>query len=103
MGAVRGDPMAETVGERLRRLRLERGLSQRALAEPGVSYAFISKIELGERVPSMKALRTLARKLGVPVQYLETGQELADTEARELKLGEAELALRLEDDADKPE
>ena len=35
----------ETVGQRLRRLRLERGLSQRQLAAPGVSYAYISRIE----------------------------------------------------------
>ncbi|HEY4908360.1 MAG TPA: helix-turn-helix transcriptional regulator, partial [Methylomirabilota bacterium] len=35
----------ETIGERLKRLRLERGLSQRELAAPGVSYAYISRIE----------------------------------------------------------
>jgi transcriptional regulator with XRE-family HTH domain len=90
----------ETIGRRLRRLRLERGLSQRALAAPGVTYAYISRIELGDRVPSMKALRTLAPKLGVTAHYLETGQDLPDTEARELRLGEAELALRLDGDAD---
>jgi Trp operon repressor len=33
----------ETVGERIRRLREERGLSQRELAEPGVSYAYLSR------------------------------------------------------------
>ena len=31
----------ETIGQRLRRLRQERGLSQRELSEPGVSYAYI--------------------------------------------------------------
>jgi transcriptional regulator with XRE-family HTH domain len=53
------------VGERIRRLREERGLSQRELAEPGVSYAYLSRVEAGQRVPSEKALRTLAAKLGV--------------------------------------
>jgi tetratricopeptide (TPR) repeat protein len=87
----------EAIGERLRRLRRERGLSQRALASPGVSYAYISRIEAGTRQPSMKALRKLAVKLGVSPEYLETGNELAESERRELRLAEAELALRLGD------
>src|SRR5947207_11023988 len=88
----------ETIGERLRRLRLERGLSQRELSEPGVSYAYISRIEGGARRPSVKALRMLARKLGVTADYLETGSEIRDTEERELRIADAELQLRLADD-----
>src|ERR687885_426887 len=34
----------ETVGQRIRRLRLSRGLSQRAISAPGVSYAYISRM-----------------------------------------------------------
>jgi transcriptional regulator with XRE-family HTH domain len=41
----------ESVGERIRRLRLERGMSQRDLAEPGISYAYLSRIEAGARKP----------------------------------------------------
>lgn len=63
----------ETVGERLKRLRVERGLSQRDLACPGASYAYISRIEAGTRDPSVKALRRVAAKLGVTADYLETG------------------------------
>src|SRR5207302_8976499 len=85
----------ETIGQRLRRLRRERGLSQRELASPGVSYAYISRIEGGARRPSVKALRTLARKLGVSADYLETGSEIRDTDARELQIADAELELRL--------
>jgi len=66
----------ETIGQRLKRLRLERGLSQRELAAPGVSYAYISRIEAGTRQPSVKALRKLAVKLGVSADYLESGSEL---------------------------
>jgi transcriptional regulator with XRE-family HTH domain len=65
----------ETIGKRLKRLRLSRGLSQRELSSPGVSYAYISRIEAGARTPSVKALRKLAPKLGVSVEYLETGYE----------------------------
>jgi transcriptional regulator with XRE-family HTH domain len=89
----------ETVGQRLRRLRRERGLSQRDLASPGVSYAYISRIEAGARRPSVKALRQLAPKLGVSVEYLETGRDLSDRDQRELRLTDAELKLRLEEDS----
>ncbi|HSD76220.1 MAG TPA: helix-turn-helix domain-containing protein [Solirubrobacteraceae bacterium] len=89
---------AETIGQRLRRLRHERGLSQRELASPGVSYAYISRIEAGARRPSVKALRMLARKLGVSADYLETGSEIRDTDERELRIADAELELRLAED-----
>ena len=85
----------EPIGVRLRRLRQERGLSQRELASPGVSYAYISRIEAGTRRPSVKALRMLARKLGVSPEYLETGSELRDVDERELRLTDAELRLRV--------
>jgi tetratricopeptide (TPR) repeat protein len=73
-------------------------MSQRELSSPGVSYAYISRIEAGTRQPSVKALRMLARKLGVSAEYLETGSELGAEEARELRLADAELKLRLSED-----
>lgn len=91
-------PGPESIGPRLRRLRLERQLSQRELSSPGVSYAYISRIEAGARRPSVKALRQLAPKLGVSVEYLETGSDLREVDQRELRLADAELELRLADD-----
>ena len=93
----------ESIGLRLRRLRLERGLSQRELSSPGVSYAYISRIEAGARRPSVKALRQLARKLQVSPEYLETGSDLRDVDERELRLADAELALRLGQQTDDTE
>jgi transcriptional regulator with XRE-family HTH domain len=93
-----GNQPAESIGRRLRRLRHERGLSQRELASPGVSYAYISRIEAGARRPSVKALRKLAAKLGVSADYLETGSEIRDTEQRELRIADLELELRLAED-----
>jgi transcriptional regulator with XRE-family HTH domain len=92
----REEKPGETVGARLRRLRTARGLSQRELSEPGVSYAYISRIEANTRTPSVKALRKLARKLGVSTDYLETGSEIGPSEQRELQLADAELELRLD-------
>lgn len=94
---------AETIGQRLRRLRLSRGLSQRELAEPGVSYAYISRIESGNRQPSVKALRKLARTLGVSPEYLERGVDLAPREDLEIQIADAEVALRLAEDTSEAE
>jgi transcriptional regulator with XRE-family HTH domain len=91
-------PPVEAIGKRLRRLRLERRLSQRDLSSPGVSYAYISRIEAGARSPSVKALRKLAERLGVSVDYLETGRDIRDVDERELRLSDAELAIRLDGD-----
>jgi transcriptional regulator with XRE-family HTH domain len=94
-----GSPAAgETIGQRLKRLRLDRGLSQRELAAPGVSYAYISRIEAGTRQPSVKALRRLAGKLGVTADYLETGSDLDPARERELKLADLELSIRLKEE-----
>lgn len=49
-------------------------MSQRDLSSPGVSYAYISRIEAGARTPSVKAMRLLARKLGITEEQLETGK-----------------------------
>src|SRR5437016_14414981 len=76
----------EPIAVRLRRLRLDRGMSQRDLAEPGVSYAYISRIEAGQRRPSVKALRKLAPKLEVTVEWLETGREGLGAELARLVL-----------------
>src|SRR5438094_1062890 len=88
----------EGVGARLKRLRLQRGLSQRDLSPPGVSYAYTSRVEAGARTPSVKALRKLAQKLEVSVEYLETGRDIREVDDRELRLADAELELRLSDD-----
>src|SRR5881392_132848 len=98
LGSVTEGSATEGVGARLKRLRLQRGLSQRDLSSPGVSYAYISRIEAGARTPSVKALRKLSQKLGVSVEYLETGRDIREVDDRELRLADAELELRLTDD-----
>ena len=89
--------MTESIGARLRRLREERGLSQRDISSAGVSYTYVSRIESGQRQPSVKALRLLAAKLGVGSEYLETGRELPPESDWDLRLRDAELQLRLDD------
>lgn len=93
----------ESIGARIRRLRLEHGFSQRELSEPGVSYAYVSRIEAGARHPSLKAIRILATKLGVSPEYLETGAGTPKAYDREIRLGDAELAVRLDEDFEEAE
>jgi transcriptional regulator with XRE-family HTH domain len=70
-----GRRAVETVGERLRRLRLAQGLSQRSIAQKGVTYAYVSRLEAGTRTASITALRKLAARLHVTPLLLEMGTE----------------------------
>ncbi|WP_326946289.1 helix-turn-helix domain-containing protein [Amycolatopsis sp. NBC_01307] len=91
----------ETVGERLRELRTERGLTQRQLAGPQYSAAYVSSVETGARTPSGDALRFFALQLGIepdellggssPRELLELDIELIETAERFL-LGDGRRA-----------
>jgi transcriptional regulator with XRE-family HTH domain len=69
---------AVEVGTRLRAARLALRLSQRELSFPGCSAAYISRIEQGERVPSLQVMRELARRVGVTENLLAYGEERID-------------------------
>lgn len=57
------------LGERLRKARLEAGLSQRQLCGETITRNMLSQIESGKAQPSMSTLRILAQRLGKPVGY----------------------------------
>ncbi|MFD7627007.1 helix-turn-helix domain-containing protein [Streptomyces sp. NPDC059851] len=92
------------IGRRVARMRAERGLTQRALAEPSYTAAYVSTLEAGRVRPSEAALRFLAERLGTSYEELTTGRpahlatelRLALTDAqRTLATGEAaEAAAR---------
>ncbi|MER6693442.1 helix-turn-helix domain-containing protein, partial [Streptomyces minutiscleroticus] len=91
----------ETIGRRVQRLRTERGLTQRQLAEPAYTPAYVSTLEAGRVRPSEEALRHIAGRLGVAYDELATGRparlatdlrlRLTDAQ-RTLATGEAEVA-----------
>ncbi|VVJ24584.1 regulatory protein [Amycolatopsis camponoti] len=66
--------MTEPLGARIRRLRAERGWTQRELAEPGYDRGFLAKVETGSRPPSEEMLAYLARRLGLTVDDLRFGR-----------------------------
>jgi len=69
--------MKETMGERLRRLRSERGLNQADVAEAsGVGRPFLSTMESDKREGSFATLAALADFYGVSMDYLYRGRQL---------------------------
>jgi transcriptional regulator with XRE-family HTH domain len=63
-------------GDSLRRLRAERALTLRDLAQiSGVSYDTINKLELGRRPAHASTIRKLANALGVEPRELMQGEE----------------------------
>jgi len=68
----RADELRRTLGENVRRLRRERGLSQHALAGlAGVSTQYVGLVESGRGNPRSTTLAALAAALGVaPIALL---------------------------------
>ncbi|WP_369029251.1 MULTISPECIES: helix-turn-helix domain-containing protein [Streptomyces] len=99
--AERDDP--EVIGRRVQRLRIEQGLTQRQLAEPAYTPAYISTLEAGRVRASDEALRHIAERLGVAYEELVTGRpahlatdvrlRLTDAQ-RTLATGETEAAAK---------
>jgi len=86
--------MASSLGQRLRALRVERGLSQAELAGDLVSPSYVSLIEADRRSPEREVLEGLAHRLGCSALYLETGvlPEEVSEQRLQLKFGEIALA-----------
>jgi tetratricopeptide (TPR) repeat protein len=78
-------------GARLRRLRVQRSLSQRELADPVYTAAYISTVEAGKRRPSRAALEHFARRLGIEVDELLTGKPPGLEAQLGLRLNEARI------------
>ncbi|MET7938654.1 helix-turn-helix domain-containing protein [Streptomyces sp. NPDC005302] len=91
----------EIIGRRVQQLRTKRGLTQKQLAEPAYTPAYISTLEAGRVRASEPALRHIAERLGIAYEELATGRpahlatdlrlRLTDAQ-RTLATGEAEVA-----------
>ena len=70
--------MAQTLGERIARLRKEKGLTQEELAEKlNVTPQAVSKWENGQSCPDITLLPTLAELLNVTTDILLSGEKAA--------------------------
>lgn len=91
-GGVRlDDPVV--IGRRVLRLRTELGLTQRQLAEPAYTPAYVSTLESGKVRPSEAALRYLSGRLGVTPEELATGRPARLAAELRLRLTDARRAL----------
>ena len=62
--------LKKEIGEKLRKLRNEKGLTQKELSNKiAIDYSYIGKIERGEQLPSIKMLIRLSQILSVPIGY----------------------------------
>jgi transcriptional regulator with XRE-family HTH domain len=78
------------IGRRLKKLRTEKGLTQKGLAATvrgGLDYTYIGKIERGEQLPSLKILLKISEALSVPVSSFfpdETVSAVSDVSVPEM-------------------
>ncbi|MFB9880028.1 helix-turn-helix domain-containing protein [Planobispora siamensis] len=82
------------MGQRIKAVRRQRGLSQAQLAHPELSDSYVSLIESGKRTPTPAVLELLAAKLDCSLTYLINGVTAEQMEEIELGLRYAELALQ---------
>lgn len=67
------------IGQVIRALRIERGLTQEALAlEANVATSNISRVEAGRRQPTGSLLRSVAQALGTTVSWIYAQVESAE-------------------------
>ena len=67
-----GDVVRVRLGQRIKELREDAGLSQQSLAQAagGMSRAYVASLELGEKAASIQTLERLAKALKVPISAL---------------------------------
>ncbi|MGO4418122.1 helix-turn-helix domain-containing protein, partial [Streptomyces sp. MCAF7] len=99
-GDVRTVDGAAEIGRRVLRLRTERGLTQRQLAEPAYTAAYVSTLESGKVRPSEAALRHLAARLGISYEELTTGRDPRDAVRLRAGLTDARKTLATGDAKD---
>ncbi|OKK22139.1 DNA-binding protein [Streptomyces sp. CB00455] len=81
------------IGRRVQRMRGERGLTQKQLAEPAYTPAYVSTLESGKVRPSEAALRFLAGRLGTSYEELATGRPAHLATELRLALADAQQTL----------
>lgn len=81
----------ETLGQRIRRIRHQRGLSLAGVGQDDFTRAFLNQVELGKARPSVRVLRVIADRLGTEVDYLLEGKQ--GGVERELSLERARVLL----------
>jgi tetratricopeptide (TPR) repeat protein len=86
-----------TLGDRVRQLRVAKGLTQTELAGERFSKEYVSQIERGKTRPTGETVEWLAARLGVDQSFLETGVSSSERERVESVIARAEAVLESHD------
>src|SRR5688572_5801553 len=92
-----------SLGERVRQLRVARGLTHTDLAGDRCSKEYVSQIERGKTRPTAETLEWIAARLGVDRAFLESGVSTSERERVAALIARAEAAIeanRFEDAAE---
>ncbi|WP_377865382.1 helix-turn-helix domain-containing protein [Bacillus sp. R86525] len=90
------------IGERIRQVRMHKGLTQGELVSEICSITYLSRIESGKIKPSSSFLKQVSKKLGVDCDFLIDGNyeeikltilEICDKYKKDKSITEAELSL----------
>ncbi|TNM37568.1 helix-turn-helix transcriptional regulator [Nocardioides albidus] len=81
------------LGSRVRSARLARGLNQTELAGEAYSVGYVSRIETGDRRPTLAAITTICDRLGISMSEILVGASEDQVDEIRLALTYAELAL----------
>ena len=85
------------VGERLRRLRIARGMTQSEVANGRFTKEYVSQIERGRVRPTVETIEWLADRLEVSRSYIETGVSSEESERAAGLVLRAEAAITSSD------
>jgi tetratricopeptide (TPR) repeat protein len=86
-------PARPSLGDRVRQLRISRGLTQTDLAGDRFSKEYVSQIERGKTRPTAETIEWLAAQLGVDSTFLEVGVSSSERERVESVIARAEAAI----------
>src|SRR5918999_620600 len=89
-----------SLGDRVRQLRVAKGLTQTELAGDRFSKEYLSQIERGKTRPTGETVEWIAARLGVDPTFLETGVSSSEHERVDSVLSRAEATLEAHQYAD---
>jgi tetratricopeptide (TPR) repeat protein len=89
----RGTKPRATLGDRIRQLRINRGMTQTELAGERFSKEYLSQIERSKTRPTDDTVSWLAARLGVDSGFLESGVSTSDQDRAESVISRAEAAI----------
>jgi len=76
--------VSQTIGEKIRYLRIKKGLSQEQLAlNAGMNTSYLGQIERGDKNPTINTLEKIARGLDLTIEQLIANSEKESVNTRE--------------------